>query len=249
MRYIVAMTARTNRFFALALIIGTVLAGSAPARRAAAQTIEQIPFVAYGSYYSKEMDLADAVDPQVFVADEHTQAGVGLQQIQHIEHLRPARLKDPASSILYTAQGQSLGVTLDKWTAAEGKIFLHPRFRRKRYRRARLYQPRRLRQLYDLDRGRHSSGSLILKPLGAKGALTSSQLGNASLTLHVPKLEPGDAVVLAFRSDEFDPNSQVLQYGIDTHEQLIAIIPSAPPRRAKVPIKNEDPEVRLGRYR
>ena len=99
-----------------AAVLGAMLAGiSWIVPIAAAQSPIAPAFVTHAAFFSHETHQPQALDPQVFVRDSSAKAGMGQQNIDHVEGYRSALLTDPMDSPLFTAQGKALvGLTLGR---------------------------------------------------------------------------------------------------------------------------------------
>ena len=86
-----------------------------------------IPFETHAAFFSSEMHMKDAIDPQVFVKDAAGKAGVGPQQITHEAGLRNPRVTDAPSMPIFNARGAALSMSLGEWLGPQGEAVLTPR--------------------------------------------------------------------------------------------------------------------------
>jgi len=86
-----------------------------------------IPFETHAAFFSAEMHIKDAIDPQVFVKDAAGKAGVGPQQITHQAGLRNPRIADAPALPIFNANGVELPMSLGAWLGPQGEVILTPR--------------------------------------------------------------------------------------------------------------------------
>ena len=190
---------------------------------------QTLPFVGHGAFFSQETNRSPAIDPQVFVKDVSAAEGTGPQNIAHAAGLRPARLDDSPELVLYNANGDSLGFTLDRWLAASGTLSID----------AQPGGPTRLSMsfrklipfgVYSIFRATFSPDGTTFVPIdgdGTTNTFTSAVDGSANFSVTMPagRLSHANAIVLILHSDSQEHGVTRGLIGLNAHHQLIVRIP------------------------
>lgn len=202
---------------------------------ASAPASTKLDLITHAAFFSEEMHMSPALDPQVFVREANAPAGTGPQNIQHSAGFRNALLTDPGSSPIYNALGTPLdGFTLGSWLNATGGV------------RITAAEPSGSRITVELD-GLRPNGVYSLfenhfdqKPVGftpldgtaTRNTFTADPRGHANLTVSAPQMLTHDnAVLVVYHSDGTAHGMERGQIGVTAHHQLIARIPIRPASR------------------
>ncbi len=203
------------------------LAGSAalPGRSAEPVTLA---FESHGAFFSKETRQTTSIDPQVFTRVPGVPSGAGPQGITHAAGLAPALLDDPARTLLFTADGKPLKITLGQWLGAGGTAKIAAASGGKE----------RIAASFNglIAQGSYSLFQVTLKPEGnafapLDGAGTTNNLvataqGTGSLTATTPAvMSHTNAVLLVYHSDGLAHGMLRGAPGLTAHHQLIARVP------------------------
>ena len=214
-----------RRTFVLAAAVAVTLLPSSYAW--AEPTAARMEFTTHAVFFSQETHQSELLDPQVFVKDVNTKAGIGPQNIQHIDGFRPAHLADPANTPLFTAQGKALGFSLGQWLGPRGKVTLLPLTEGATI-QVRLFGliPN---GVYSLFENHFDQKPVGFTPLDGKGTINSFKAnakGAASITLHSSQMPTNvNAVLVVYHSDHRSHGESRGEIGITAHHQMIAKIP------------------------
>src|SRR4051794_32051321 len=119
------MKPAANYRLVLCLTLGLM---TEPVANAFAATSLEMDFITHAAFFSAETKQKDAIDPQVFVADDMAKAATGPQGIKHDACVRPAMIdRDAKTSALLNAQHKPLGLNLDGWLSASGHVTISDR--------------------------------------------------------------------------------------------------------------------------
>ena len=219
------MTALTRRFVLAGSALASAAAAVAAVPRADAGTGgESLYFKLHAWFFSHEMHLASPVDPQVFVVDPRSAAGVGPQGIRHAAGFRPALMFGPHDIGVYNAHGRPLGFTLAAWFAAHGTV----RITRAGTGARVVCQFHRLRpngvySLFENHFDRTPVGFTPLDGAGTHNSFVASANGDASIAVQTPApLTHANAVLLVYHSDNKTHGRSRGEIGVTAHHQLIA---------------------------
>ena len=166
---------------------------------------------------------------QVFVRDANARIETDERGIVHDAGLRGARADDDASSELYTASGNPLLFTVEKWRAATGTAEVGPDSTGPGDRV--VLSLRRL-----IAFGHYSVATRATGPDGTRFApidgsgvsnnFDAKQDGSASVIVTSPMhLAAGTSLVIVYHSDAQDHGSSPGDFGRTAHQQLIVRVP------------------------
>jgi hypothetical protein len=209
--------------------LGKALALSAPIFAlflAAASADDTLSFVTHAAFFSKETHQAKPVDPQVFVRDPQSPAGVGPQGIEHGAGIRPALIdQDGKSTALVNAKGEPLGFDLGHWLAAHGTATVAPQAGGK----ANItvsFEGLRPNGHYSLFENHFDQKPIGFTPLDGAGEhnnFVADTDGAAKLTVTAPSLPTSaNAILLVYHSDGESHGKERGQIGVTAQHQLIA---------------------------
>jgi len=194
----------------------------------AVATAVTLTFVSHAAFFSTQANEVAALDPQVFVKDATSPAGVGPQDIQHDAGLRPALISDPPDSDLFNAQSAPLGLTLNQWFSASGTVDIVP-LNANAQNVIVHFQGLSPHGVYSLFENRPDQLGSVYAPLdgvGTSNSFVADAGGSASMTFLVtPPLTHGSAIVLVFHSDGSPHGMSPGGVGLDAHDQLILRLP------------------------
>ncbi|CAN5826508.1 hypothetical protein BH11GEM1_BH11GEM1_08390 [soil metagenome] len=205
----------------LALLLGV---GCASVVRSGVVVPIPLPLVTHAAFFSNEMHVSPALDPQVFVRDAGAAAGVGPQQIAHEAGLRNARVTDMPDTPLYTATGARLdGFSLGTWLGAAGTVYLA---------NTRIVvdltglRPGGVYSLFENHFDQSPVGFTPLDGTGATNTVVADTQGRARVTVTAPSVPTHDnAVLVVYHSDCVAHGTSRGAIGVNAHHQLIARIP------------------------
>ncbi len=183
----------------------------------------------HAAFFSEEMHLAPALDPQVFVRDANAPAGKGPQKIQHSAGLRNALIADPGDSRIYNALGVPLdGFTLATWLNATGSVTIvapEPGSPRVTVELDGL-RPNGVYSLFENHFDQNPVGFTPLDGAATGNTFTADSRGHAKLTVSAPQMLTHDnAVLVVYHSDGMAHGMERGQIGVTAHHQLIARVP------------------------
>lgn len=201
------------------------LAGAAALLGAAPAAAPQVRFELHGAYFSKEMQIEPALDPQVFVADPTVAVGgIGLEGIEHVAGLRALRL-DERDTPLFTADGVGMGFTSAKWLSATGSgtiVAAGDGSSRADLEFAHLV----VFGAYSLLKRVSGASGDIFIPLDGTGRASTfiaDHAGAAGVSVRSPQpLDPRGAILLVYHSDGRVHTPRGGSIGLTTHDHLIA---------------------------
>ncbi|CAN5326396.1 hypothetical protein BH09GEM1_BH09GEM1_40960 [soil metagenome] len=205
----------------LAFVIGV---GCASGLRSGVVPAIPLPLLTHAAFFSNEMHVSPALDPQVFVRDPSAPAGVGPQQIAHEAGLRNARVTDMPDTPIYTATGARLdGFSLGSWLGAAGIVYLA---------NAQIVvdltglRPGGVYSLFENHFDQSPVGFTPLDGTGATNTFVADTQGRAHVTVTAPSLPTHDnAVLVVYHSDGIAHGTSRGTIGANAHHQLIARIP------------------------
>lgn len=184
-----------------------------------------LPFVTHAQFFSTETHQSPPIDPQVFVAQPSTAAGVGPQGIAHVAGVRNARIGDAGNLGIVNAQDKPLGMTLAAWFGATGKVSLIPE--KNGHEKVKVVLSHlKPGGTYSLFENHFDQKPIGFTPLDGKGKTNSfvaSRHGTANVTVIAPApLTHDNAVLLVYHSDGKAHGMSRGNIGVDAHHQLIA---------------------------
>ena len=218
-----ATLSRSGIVFGIAIFVTTQFSSVAWAQTTAAL----LDFTTHAAFFSQETHQSEPLDPQVFVKDTNAKAGAGPQNIQHIDGFRPARLADPASTPVFTAQGKALGFKLGQWLGPRGKVTLLPLAEGATVQvRLSGLAPNGLYSLFENHFDQKPIGFTPLDGIGQTNSFRANAKGKAALTVHASHMPTSvNAVLVVYHSDNRTHGESRGEIGITAHHQLIAKIP------------------------
>ncbi|GAC1642105.1 MAG: hypothetical protein NVS4B8_10990 [Herpetosiphon sp.] len=187
-------------------------------------------FEPHGAFFSQEMKLPGVIDPQVFVADAASPAGIGPQKITHVAGLRPARPGvDAASTPISTAEGHALNLTLGAWLGAHGRgtITCNGNTATANFNFTGLIPG----GLYQVTRLQFTPQGAKRTPFGqadgSDSTFTVLKDGSATIAAQAPFCpDPAEGMVIAYHSDATGHGAIMGMLGLNLHNQLAARIES-----------------------
>jgi hypothetical protein len=210
---------------------GDFLAGAAAIAAAPGAVGQQLRFELYASYYSRQLQIVPAIDPQVFVSDPSVLVGgIGLQSIEHVAGLRALKLDDPDLP-LFTAEGAHMAFTSKRWIAASGtgKLVDHGDGAQ---RIALSFEGLVVFGSYSLFKHVVGASGMALVPLDGTGrtsAFTADAGGSAKLEVRTPQpLDLHGAITLVYNSDGKPHRDLPGPIGLTAHDHLIATLGDQP---------------------
>ena len=214
-----------GRIFGMALILvsaaGLSLAKAADSRR--------LTFITHAAFFSAETHQPKPVDPHVFVRDASAPAGIGPQNIQHVNGIRPALIEQDAKATpLVNAKGEALGFDLGDWLGAEGVVTISSSANGKVEISAQFthLRPGGHYSLFENHFDQQPVGFTPLDGTGTANDFVASESGGAQVTVAAPQaLTHANAVLLVYHSDKTSHGAQRGDLGVNAHHQLIVRIP------------------------
>jgi hypothetical protein len=216
--------------FLAVLAAGPVVrAQTAPPLPAQPATARQtLSFVGHGAFFSQETKRSPAIDPQVFVKDESSAEGTGPQSIAHAAGVRTVRLDDTPELVLYNANGDPLGFTLEKWLGATGTVDLDPQADGGT-RLAMSFKKLIAFGVYSVFRATFSPDGTTFVAIdgdGTTNTFTSAVDGSGTLIVSMSsRLTHANAIVLLLHSDSQEHGVTRGLIGVNAHQQLVARLP------------------------
>ena len=187
-----------------------------------------LPFVTYAAFFSQEAHRSPALDPHVFVKDDASAEGTGPENIAHVAGLRPARVDDAPEVVLYNANGDSLGFTLDRWFGASGTVDID-RGPAGATRLTLSFKKLIAFGIYSIFRATLSPDGTTFTPIdgdGSTNTFTSLVDGSANVVVSTPTpLGHANAIVLVLHSDSQEHGVSRGVVGVNAHQQLAVRIP------------------------
>lgn len=186
-----------------------------------------LEFMLHARFFSDETRQPAPLDPQVFVADEAAQGGIGPQGIQHESGLRPARFSDPGTAPLHNAHGRPLGFNLADWFAARGTARVRQAVAGEMATcRFSFLRPHGLYSLFENHFDQKPIGFTPLDGTAAHNSFRADGAGSAHVELSVARaLTHENALLLVYHSDDATHGMSRGAIGVTAHHQLIAPIP------------------------
>ena len=183
-----------------ALSIAAMAYQSTPAR--AAETVH-LRFVTHAAFFSGEMHLGQAIDPQMFVRDRKAPAGIGPQKIRHVAGIRNLRFSDASSTPLFSAAGKRLGFTAGRWLGAHGVVTIAAAANGANI--VATFSGLKPHGVYSLFENHFDVKPVGFTPLDGDGkhnSFTAGAAGDATVRIHSPRmLTHANAVLLVYHSD------------------------------------------------
>lgn len=184
-----------------------------------------LPFETYAAFFSSEMHIKEAIDPQVFVKDAAGKAGVGPQQITHQAGLRNPRVTDPAALPIFNANGAALPMSLGAWLGPQGEVILTPR-KDGREKVTVILSKLMPGGHYSLFQNHFDQKPVGFTPLDGEGTdnnFVADAGGKAVVTVVAPEaLTHDNAVLVVYHSDGKTYGHLRGNIGINAHHQMIA---------------------------
>lgn len=186
-----------------------------------------LEFVSHAAFFSKEMHLSMALDPQVFVPNPTAPAGVGPQNIRHVAGFRNLAVSEATDMEIFSAEGKRLGVTAGAWLGARGTVTITPAARGADV--VAHFQGLKPHGGYSLFENHFDVKPVGFTPLDGRGTTNSFVVrANGTATVHVHSQEmltSANAVLLVYHSDGKTHGASRGEIGITAHHQLIAKLP------------------------
>ncbi|HTX03721.1 MAG TPA: hypothetical protein VMD07_08565, partial [Candidatus Acidoferrales bacterium] len=210
---------------------GEFMGGVAAVAAAPAAAGLQLRFELYARYYSRQLQIVPAIDPQVFVSDPSVLVGgIGLQNIEHIAGLRALTLDGPDLP-LFTADGVHMGFTSKRWIGASGTGTVAD-LGNGAQRITLSFENLVVFGTYSLFKHFVGASGVTLVPLDGTGrtsAFTADALGSARLAVQTPQaLDPNGAITLVYNSDGKPHRETPGPIGLTAHDHLIATLNDQP---------------------
>ncbi|MEO6991698.1 MAG: hypothetical protein ABI346_05205 [Candidatus Baltobacteraceae bacterium] len=169
-------------------------------------------FSGHGQFFSRELHLELAVDPEAFVQDGQATAGQGPGGVAHVDEFDPpAWTTNPKRPVLYDSQGNSLEFTLARWLAASGSATI-ARSAAGSHIDAAFAHVIAFGE-YSLFLAEPSIAGTIFTPLdgdGSSNTFTADGAGTGVLAIDAPhRLPAHSAIVVVYHSDDVDHGSRV----------------------------------------
>ncbi|OTP76149.1 hypothetical protein PAMC26577_11660 [Caballeronia sordidicola] len=193
-----------------------------------AQSTTELPFETHAAFFSAEVGLPVAIDPQVFVIDNDAAAAVGAQGILHIVGLRNARVSDSPVLPVYSAIRKPLHMNLGQWLGARGAARLTPLSDGRETVAVQLagLVPGARYSLFENHFDQQPIGFSPLDDTGIKNTFKADSSGAARVTVTAPKvLTHENAILVVYHSDGLAHGKLRGRIGRDAHHQLIARVP------------------------
>jgi hypothetical protein len=198
------------------------------AQHAAAESRTDLTLQTHAEFFSTEVKLAAALDPQVFVLDGHAHASVGPQGIAHVDGVRNALVSDARALPLYDAHRRPLHMTLGNWLSARGSVTLTSDSDGRETIVVRLsgLKPNGLYSLFENHFDQQPVGFTPLDGSADGNTFRADVDGNAVVSITSPGvLTHANAVLVVYHSDDAAHGSERGAIGVDAHHQLIARLP------------------------
>ena len=208
----------------MAVTVAGLAYQSMPARAAEAVHLD---FVTHASFFSKEMNVGQPIDPQTFVRDRTAPAGIGPQHIKHVAGLRNLRLSAPPSAKLFSATGKRLGFTAGRWLGAHGTVTVTPAGSGADI--VATFSGLKPHGVYSLFENHFEVMPVGFTPLDGTGKTNSfvaGANGTATVRVHSPTmLTHANAVLLVYHRDRKAHGTLRGKIGVNAFHQLIARMP------------------------
>lgn len=206
------------------LAVGIGISGMLLAATAHAEP-QVIPFKTHAAFFSTEMHLKEAIDPQVFVKDAAGKAGMGPQQITHQAGLRNPRVADSPVLPIFNANGMALQMSLGAWLGPQGEVILTQREDGKEKVTVILSKlmPGGHYSLFQNHFDQKPVGFTPLDGRGTDNNFVADAGGKAVVTVVAPAaLTHDNAVLVVYHSDGKTYGNVRGNIGINAHHQIIA---------------------------
>lgn len=198
---------------------------SAAAVPAQAEGTRVLPLETHAGFFSNEVKMKPALDPQVFVKAPTAAAATGPQGIKHVAGFRNALVADDSALPIFTADGKALEMTLGQWLAAKGDVVLTPVAGGAERVNLALtgLKPNGQYSLFENHFDQKPVGFTPLDGSGTDNGFVASADGRAAVSVISPTLLSHDnAVLIIYHSDAKTHGKSRGEIGLNAHHQLIA---------------------------
>ena len=194
---------------------------------AVAADAAHLQFVTHAAFFSNEMSITPALDPQVFVKESNAPEQIGPQQIKHMAGFRNLHLDDSPAIELFSADGQPLGFTAGRWLGAKGEVAITPHGEGADI--VATFSGLNPHGVYSLFENHFDTKPVGFTPLDGTGKTNSfvaNKKGEATIHVHSPEmLTHANAVLLVYHSDRKPHGSDRGTIGGNAFHHLIARLP------------------------
>lgn len=180
-------------------------------------------------FFSHESGLSKVIDPQMFVATPGTPAGIGPQMVPHGAGVSPVPHDDPPATLLLSANGDPLHITLGQWEKAAGTVALSCTNNVESADSTLTgLIPKALYSVFVVHLNVNGAGRFtpLGNSAGTNDTFSSSGSGTASTTQHVDGcLDHQEAIVVIWHSDHMAHGSTPGTLGVTWHNSVITQVP------------------------
>ena len=178
----------------------------------------------HAGFFSTEVKLEQALDPQVFVKAPSAESATGPQGIKHVAGFRNALVADDATLPIFTADGKPMDMTLGQWLSAQGDVVLTPMAGGAQRVKVALsgLKPNGHYSFFKNHFDQKPIGFTPLDGLGTDNSFIASAAGRGVVSIMSPSpLTHDNAVLLVYHSDGKTYGKSRGEIGLNAHHQLI----------------------------
>lgn len=195
-------------------------------RAVAADTLH-LQFVTHAAFFSNEMKVTPALDPQVFLKENNAPEQIGPQQIKHVAGFRNLHVDDQPATELFSSIGKKLRLTAGNWLGAKGDATITPEGGGADI--VATFSGLKPHGVYSLFENHFDTKPIGFTPLDGAGKTNSfvaNKKGEATIQVHSPEmLTHANAILLVYHSDSKPHGSDRGTIGVNAFHHLIARLP------------------------
>ena len=183
-----------------------------------------LSLVTHADFFSTEVKLKEALDPQVFVKAPSAEAATGPQGIKHVAGFRNAFVADNSTLPIFTADGKPMDMSLGQWLSAKGYVVLTPVSGGAERVTVALsgLKPNGHYSFFKNHFDQKPIGFTPLDGLGTDNSFVASADGRGVVSIISPSsLTHDNAVLLVYHSDGKTYGKSRGEIGLNAHHQLI----------------------------
>ena len=191
---------------------------------AIADSSKALSLETHAGFFSTEVKLKQALDPQVFVQASSAEAATGPQGIKHVAGFRNALVADNLTLPIYTADGKPMDMTLGQWLSAKGNVVLTPMAGGAERVTVALsgLKPNGRYSFFENHFEQKPIGFTPLDGQGTDNSFVASADGRGVVSIILPSpLTHDNAVLLVYHSDGKTYGKSRGEIGLNAHHQLI----------------------------
>jgi hypothetical protein len=215
---------KSHLSFIAAPVTAIALLLSVAADPAMADSSKALALETHAGFFSTEVKLKQALDPQVFVEAPSAEAATGPQGIKHVAGFRNALVADDSTREIFTGDGKPMNITLGQWLSAKGDVVLTPMPRGAERVDVAMsgLKPNGLYSLFENHFDQMPVGFTPLDGYGKDNSFVASADGRGAVSIMSPShLTHDNAVLIVYHSDGQTHGKSRGEIGLNAHHQLI----------------------------